>query len=173
MPLLILPLEKMKNELGRELGVTEWLQIDQERINGFAECTLDRQWIHIDEEAASKGPFGKTVAHGYLTVSLLSHFEESHMVIPKDYTMAIHHGMNKLRLLTPVVVGSKIRDKIAFTALEEKSDGILVTTSHTVEIKGQKKPALFAEMLTRFYTAELSSPEKLETFNTSTLPNSS
>ncbi len=158
MPLLILPLEEMKNELGKELGVTDWLQIDQERINQFAECTLDRQWIHIDEEAASKGPFGKTIAHGYLTVSLLSHFGESHMLIPKDCTMAIHYGMNKLRLLTPVIVGSKIRDRIAFTALEEKSSGILVTISHTVEIEGQEKPALFAEMLTRFYTAEPSSP---------------
>lgn len=153
MPILILPLEKLKRKLGCELGVTDWLQINQERVNQFAECTLDRQWIHIDEQAASKGPFGKTIAHGYLTVSLLSHFGENHMVIPKNCTRAINYGMNKLRLLAPITVGSKIRDKIAFTGLEEKPNGVLITTSHTVEIEDQKKTALFAEMLTLFYTA--------------------
>ena len=87
------------------------------------------------------------------------------MVIPQDCTMAINYGMNKLRLLTPVIVGSKIRDKIAFTALEEKPSGLLVTISHTVEIEGHEKPALFAEMLTMFYTAEPSSPENMGTFH--------
>ena len=154
MPILILPLKKLKNKLGRELGVTDWLQIDQERINQFAECTLDRQWIHIDEQAASKGPFGKTIAHGYLTVSLLSHFGEIHMVIPENCTTAINYGMNKLRLLAPITVGSKIRDRIAFTGLEEKPNSVLITTSHTVEIEGHEKTALFAEMLTMFYTAD-------------------
>ena len=149
----IVPLEKMKNELGRELGVTDWLQIDQKRINRFAECTMDRQWIHIDEEMATKGPFGKTIAHGYLTVSLLSHFGESCMIMPEGCKMAINYGMNKLRLLSPVPVGSRIRDRIVFTDLEEKPNGILVTTSHTVEIENQEKPALFAELLTMFYIA--------------------
>jgi acyl dehydratase len=153
MALQILPLEEMKKELGKELGVTDWFLMDQDRINQFADCTLDHQWIHVDEEAAAKGPFGKTVAHGYLTVSLLSHFAESHMVAPEGTTMAINYGMNKLRLLSPVTVGSKIRDRIAFIGLEEKPQGILVTTSHTVEIEGQDKPALFAEMLSMFFTA--------------------
>ena len=153
MPFCILPLEKMKNELGRELGVTDWLLIDQERINRFAECTMDRQWIHVDEEMAAKGPFVKTIAHGYLTVSLLSHFGQIHMIMPEGCKMAINYGMNKLRLLSPVTVGSRIRDRIVFTGLEEKSNGILVTTAHTVEIEDQDKPALFAEMLTMFHTS--------------------
>lgn len=146
----ILSLEKMKNELGRELGVTEWLQIDQKRINQFAECTMDRQWIHVDEKMSAQGPFGKTIAHGYLVVSLLSHFGERYMFMPEGCTMAINYGMNKLRLLSPVTVGSRIRDRIVFTGLEEKSSGMLVTTSHTVEIESHDKPALFAEVLTMF-----------------------
>ena len=153
MSVRVLPLDKMKEEIGKELGLTDWLQIDQERINQFAECTMDRQWIHIDEKAAADGPFGKTVAHGYLTVSLLSYFAENHMIVPENCTMAINYGMNRLRLLNPVTVGSKIRDRIACSNLEEKSSGILVTTTHTVEIEGQEKPALFAEMVTLFYMA--------------------
>lgn len=153
MPFRIISLEKMKNELGKELGVTEWLLIDQKRINSFAECTMDRQWIHVDEDMAAKGPFGKTIAHGYLTLSLLPYFGESHMIMPEGCKMVINYGMDKLRLLSPVTVGSRIRDRIVFTALEEKSDGILVTTSHTVEIENQDKPALFAEILTMFYTS--------------------
>jgi acyl dehydratase len=148
-----IPLEKMKSELNKELGVTDWFQIDQETINRFADSTMDWQWIHTDEKAAAKGPFGKTIAHGFLTVSLLSHFGENHMIIPKGYPTAIDHGMNKVRLLAPVKVGSKIRDRISLKDFEEKDGGILVTTSHSVEIQNQEKPALFAETLTMFYPA--------------------
>ena len=150
----VLPLEKIKERIGQELGVTDWLEIDQDRINKFADCTLDHQWIHVDTEAAVKGPFGKTIAHGYLTVSLLSHFSKDHILLPEGAMMAINYGMNKLRLINPVPVDSKIRDRISLTDIEDKSQGrILMTTTHTVEIEGQVKPACVAEVLTMFFTS--------------------
>jgi len=154
MAIEILTVAKMKERIGNELGVTEWLTIDQDRINKFADCTLDHQWIHVDEEAAAKGPFGKTIAHGFLTVSLLSHFSEKYAILPEGTMMAINYGMNKLRLINPVPVGSKIRDRISVTDVVEKEGGrILVTTTHTVEINGQDKPACVAEVLSMFFTS--------------------
>ena len=129
------------------------MQIDQDRINQFADCTLDHQWIHTDEKAAADSPFGKTIAHGFLTVSLLPYFSEKDVILPEGITMAINYGMNKLRLINPVIVGSKIRDRIVLTDVVEKSgEKILITNTHTVEIEGQEKPALVAEMLTMFFT---------------------
>jgi acyl dehydratase len=153
MSVKILPIEEMEKELGKELGVTEWLTIDQERINQFADCTMDHQWIHIDEENAAKGPFGKTIAHGFLTLSLLSYFSEKNTIVPENCTMAINYGLNKVRNLNPVTVGSRVRDRISFTHMEQKPAGLLVTTTHTIEIEGQEKPALFAEFLSLFYTS--------------------
>ena len=148
----VLPLEKIKERIGEEIGASDWLQIDQKRINDFADCTGDHQWIHVDEEAAANGPFGKTIAHGYLTVSLLPAFSSDIAVIPEGTMMAINYGMNKLRFINPVPVDSKIRDKISLTNVEEKPGGrILVTTTHTVEIEGEEKPACVAETLTMFF----------------------
>ncbi len=150
----VLTVEQMKERIGKELGTSEWLEIDQDRINKFAECTLDDQWIHVDEEKAKQGPFGKTIAHGFLTVSLLSHFSAEYSLVPEGTMMAINYGMNKLRLINPVPVGSKIRDHIAFTNVEEKSNGrILTTLTHTLEIEGHEKPALVAETLAMFFTS--------------------
>jgi acyl dehydratase len=152
MAIEVLSVEKMKERIGDELGVTEWFDVDQERINQFADCTLDHQWIHVDEEAAAQGPFGRTIAHGYLTISLLSHFSEKFALVPEGTAMAVNYGMNKLRLLNPVTVGSKIRDRIVLTDVTEKSaNRILVTITHTVEINGQEKPACVAEVLTMFF----------------------
>jgi acyl dehydratase len=147
----ILSLEAIKQRINTELGVTDWLLIDQNRIDAFADCTLDHQWIHVDQAASAKGPFGKTIAHGYLSLSLLSYFSENHMVVPQGAVIAINYGLNKVRFIAPVRVGSRIRDRIVLAAVEEKSNGrIVVTTAHTVEIQGQEKPALVAEMLTLF-----------------------
>lgn len=149
----VLSLEKMKERIGQEIGVTDWLKIDQDRINKFADCTLDRQWIHVDEEMAAKGPFGKTIAHGFLTVSLLSHFCEKHAVIPEGTKMTVNYGINKLRLINPVPVGSKIRDRITLTDILVKSeDRVLVTSTHTIEIDGQDKPACIVELLFLYFT---------------------
>ena len=149
----VLPLDKITEKVGQELGVTDWMQVDQERINQFAECTGDHQWIHVDEEKAKAGPFGTTIAHGYLTISLIPQFSGNIGVVPEGTMMAINYGANKVRLLNPVTVGSKIRDRISLGEVTEKSGGrILVSNTHTIEIDGQEKPALVAEMLTMFFT---------------------
>jgi acyl dehydratase len=153
MPVEVLPVEKMIERIGDELGLTDWLQMDQERIDKFADCTLDHQWIHVDKDAAAKGPFGKTIAHGYLTVSLLSYFSADIALVPEGTMMAINYGMNKLRLINPIPFDAKIRDRVTLTAVDEKSGGrILVTTTHTVEIEGEEKPACVAEVLGMFFT---------------------
>ena len=149
----VLPLEKIKERIGEEIGTSDWIAIDQKRINDFADCTGDHQWIHVDEEAAASGPFGKTIAHGYLTVSLFPVFSADIAIIPEGTMMAINYGMNKLRFVNPVPVNSKIRDKISLANVEEKPGGrVLVTTAHTVEIEGEDKPACVAETLTMFFT---------------------
>ncbi len=151
----ILSLEAIKQRIDTELGVSDWLLIDQNRVDAFADCTMDHQWIHVDQAAAAKGPFGKTIAHGYLTLSLLSYFSENHMTVPQGALIAINYGLNKVRMMSPVVVGSRIRDRILLTGVDEKPNGrIVVTTSHTVEIEGQEKPAVYAEMLTMFETQQ-------------------
>lgn len=149
----VIPVEKMKERVGEELGVTDWFQMDQDRINQFADCTLDHQWIHVDEEKAAQGPFGQTIAHGYLTISLLPHFSADHAVLPEGTLMAINYGMNKLRLVSPVKSNARIRDRIVLTDVVEKAGGrILVTTTHTIEIEGEEKPAMIAEVLSMFFT---------------------
>ncbi len=153
MAMQVLSLEKMKEQVGKELGVTDWLQMDQDRIDKFADCTMDHQWIHVDKEASKQGPFGQTIAHGYLTVSLFSHFAGEHVIVPEGTTMAINYGMNKLRLINPVKSDAKIRDRMVLSNLEEKSGGrILTTTTHTVEIEGEEKPACVAEVLAMYFT---------------------
>jgi acyl dehydratase len=149
----VLPIEKMKERIGQEIGTSDWVEIKQDRLNAFADCTGDHQWIHVDEEAAKNGPFGKTIAHGYLTVSLFPMFSAGISVVPEGTMMAINYGMNKLRFIKPVPVDSKVRDKISLTNVEEKGGGrVLVTTTHTVEIEGEDKPACVAETLTMFFT---------------------
>ncbi len=153
MAMQVLPLEKMKEQVGKELGVTEWFQMDQDRIDKFADCTMDHQWIHVDKEAAKNGPFGQTIAHGYLTVSLFSYFAGENVIVPEGTTMAINYGMNKLRLINPIKSDAKIRDRMVLSNIEEKSGGrILATTTHTVEIEGEEKPACVAEVLAMYFT---------------------
>lgn len=149
----VLPLDKIKEKVGQEIGKSDWIQIDQERINQFADCTGDHQWIHVDEEKAAAGPFGKTIAHGFLTISMIPKFSENHSLVPEGTMMAINYGLNKVRLVNPVPVGSKIRDNIALGEVVEKSGGrVLVSTIHTIEIEGEEKPACVAESLAMFFT---------------------
>jgi acyl dehydratase len=137
MAIQIASFEGIKKELGKEIGISNWLRIDQDKVNNFSDCTF------------AKSPFGKTSAHGYLPMSLLYYFLGNYIVLPKGMTM-INYGMDKVRLLEPVKAGSNIRDKIFFTNAEKKASGILATTSHTIEIEGQKQPALIAKILTLF-----------------------
>jgi acyl dehydratase len=142
--------EKLKDRVGQVVGVSDWLVIDQKRIDQFAECTEDHQWIHVDEEKAARGPFGKTIAHGFLTLSLLSAMGNC-IKLPFDKSevqMAINYGLNKVRFLNPVPVNSKVRTRVALAGVEEKAVGrVLLTYSHTIEIEGQDKPACIAENL--------------------------
>jgi acyl dehydratase len=144
--------EELKGMVGKEIGVSQWLKIEQSRINAFAECTEDRQWIHVDEEKAKQGPFGKTIAHGYLTLSLLSWFSFQNQVFPAGIKMAVNYGLNKVRFLSPVPVGSRIRNRAVLKEVADKGAGrILMTTENTVEIEGQEKPAMVAESLAMLF----------------------
>lgn len=141
-------LEEFKNYIGKEIGISEWLQIDQKRINAFADCTEDHQWIHVDVEKAKKGPFGTTISYGYLTLSLLPYFSYSNKVRVGNVKMAVNYGLNKVRFLNPVKVGSRIRNRAVLKEIQDKGGGrVLVVTENIVEIEGEKKPAMVAETL--------------------------
>ncbi len=153
MAIEILPLEEIKAKIGQEIGKSDWFQIDQNRINQFAECTGDHQWIHVDQEKAAAGPFGKTIGHGYLTISMIPKLSENTSLVPDGTMMAINYGLNKVRLLNPVTVGSKIRSSMALGSVTEKSGGrILISITNTIEIEGQEKPACVAETLVMYFT---------------------
>jgi len=147
-------LDKIKALIGQEVGVSDWFEIDQDRINKFAEATEDYQWIHVDKEKAEKGPFGKPIAHGFLTVSLISYLS-SCINLPYEgmnILMAVNYGLNKVRLLNPVPVDSKIRTRVVLKDVVEKDPGrILMTYGHTIEIEGQEKPACIAETLAMLF----------------------
>jgi acyl dehydratase len=146
--------EKIKGMIGKELGVSHWVQVDQARINKFAEATEDYQWIHVDVEKAKKGPFGKTIAHGYLTLSLISGMSYA-VRFPFDMSgmkMVINYGLNKVRFLNPVLVDSKIRTKVSLLSAEEKGPGrVLLSYKHEIEVEGKDKPAAVAETLAMMF----------------------
>jgi acyl dehydratase len=143
------PLDQLDEYIGTETGRSDWFQIDQDRINEFADATNDRQWIHVDETAAAQGPFGSTIAHGFLTLSLLSYLTMSSMVVPAGAVMFVNYGSDKVRYLAPVKVDSNIRSISTLKAVREKSPGqYLMTSSVVVEIEGSETPALVADLLT-------------------------
>ncbi len=143
-----LPLEEIRKLVGTEVYVSGWKKIEQDQINQFADATEDHQWIHVDPEKAAEGPFGTTIAHGFLTLSHIPFFSYQGAVSPEGAKMSINYGLNKVRFLNPVAVGSKIRDRIVLANVEEQQGGrVLITTTHTIEIEGQEKPACIAESL--------------------------
>lgn len=134
---------------GSQLGPTEWMEISQDRVNLFADATDDHQWIHIDPQRAADGPFGGTIAHGLLTLSLLPHF--SHQLYRVDgITLAVNYGYNKVRFITPVKVGARIRARGEVTAINKLEGAVQATTTLTVEIEGSEKPAAVAESIVRY-----------------------
>lgn len=138
--------------VGSELGVSEWLLIDQERVNSFADATLDHQFIHVDLDKAAMTPFGGTIAHGFLTLSLLPHFLESAAIPVAGTLMAINYGTDKVRFLQPVKVGSRIRARAVLAAADERKPGQwLLKETVTVEIEGEEKPAMVAEALMLYF----------------------
>ena len=141
-------LQELKPHLGKEVFVSGWKQVTQEQINQFADSTKDHQWIHVDLEKAAKGPFGQTIAHGFLTLSHLPFFSYQVPLKFEGAKMSINYGLDKVRFLNPVPSGAKIRDRIVLSALEEKpGNRILMTQQHTIEIEGQDKPACIADAL--------------------------
>jgi len=144
--------EKLKKMIGQENGTSDWVLIDQDRINRFADATDDHQWIHVDIEKAKKGPFGGPIGHGFLTLSLIPIFSKSAKYLPEGLKMGINYGLNKVRFINPVPVGSQVRSRMVISAVEEKGPGrILMTITHTIEIKGQDKPACVAEALAMLF----------------------
>lgn len=134
--------------IGEEIGVSNWIEVDQTRINSFAETTLDDQYIHVDPERAASGPFGGTIAHGFLTLSLLSRMSFDALPTIGDAKMGVNYGMNSLRFLTPVKSGQRVRGRFLLRDIARKDENrVLITYDATVEIEGDVKPALVAEWL--------------------------
>jgi acyl dehydratase len=145
-------LKDMEKNIGKEIFVSDWTQVTQEQINKFADSTKDHQWIHVDPEKAAKGPFGKTIAHGFLTLSHLPFFSYQVPIKLEGAKMSINYGLDKVRFINPVISGAKIRDRIVLSALEEKPDNrVLMTQTHTIEIEGQEKPACVAQALAMIF----------------------
>ena len=142
--------QELFDYVGKEVGVSDWLEITQERVNTFADATDDQQWIHIDPERAKSGPYGGTIAHGYLTLSLLAPLMNDIYEV-KQRKMGINYGLNKVRFPTPVPVGSRVRVRAAIQNVEEVPGGIQITWLATVELEGSDKPACVAEPLVRIY----------------------
>ena len=134
---------------GAELGPTDWLEVTQDRVNLFADATDDHQWIHVDPERAANGPFGGTIAHGLLTLSLLPHFTQQLYTVD-NIAMAINYGYNKVRFITPVRVGVKIRARAQIAKVDQLDGAVQATVTVTVEIDGSDKPAAVAESIVRF-----------------------
>ncbi len=150
MPLIANGIDEIKALAGTDLGTTGWLEIDQARVNTFADATDDHQWIHVDEEKARSGPFKGTIAHGYLTLSLLIPlFNE--LLEPRGIGMAINYGLNKVRFPSPVPVGAKIRLAGKVAEVEDVPGGVQLSVDFTVEIDGNGKPACVAQAVYRFY----------------------
>ncbi|HSL26328.1 MAG TPA: MaoC family dehydratase [Acidimicrobiia bacterium] len=135
---------------GSHLGYSDWLEITQERINAFADATDDRQWIHVDPERAKAGPFGTTIAHGYLTLSLAVRFVDEIFAV-EGVRMGVNYGANRVRFISPVPVGSRLRAGGVLVAVEDFPGGVQATLDLTFEIEGSERPACVAQVLYRLY----------------------
>jgi len=142
---------ELKSLVGQHVGTSDWFTVTQEQIKAFAEVTGDRQWIHVDSERArTESPFGTTIAHGFLTLALLSHLHGQAVQVRDDFKMAINYGLNRVRYPAPVPSGSRIRTHSTLQSVEDVPGGIQVVWIVTVEMEGNTKPALVAEWLIRF-----------------------
>lgn len=149
MAVKIVPKEEMVNAIGTKFEPSEWIEVTQDRINTFADCTEDHQFIHIDPEAAANTPFGGTIAHGFLTLSLLSKMAEGNGVVPENVVMGLNYGFDKVRFLAPVRSGKRVRSNAEVLDVTEKDGNrFLVKQGISVEIEGEETPALIAEWLT-------------------------
>lgn len=142
-------IDELKSLVGEHLGTSDWMEITQERVNQFADATGDHQWIHCDPERAKDGPFGGTIAHGYLTISLAPALLPQ-VVTVKGFKMALNYGLNKLRFPSPVKVGSNIRVNAVLASVEDVAGGVQLAYGLTFEIEGSEKPACVAEVVFRY-----------------------
>ena len=143
--------DDLRSAVGTTIGTSDWMTVDQGQIDGFADATHDHQWIHVDPERAKEGPFGTTIAHGFLTLSLLPVLI-SQVYRVEGVKMGVNYGLNKVRFTSPVPVGSKVRGRIELTDVADAAGGaVQITNAVTVEIDGSERPALVAEWLTRQY----------------------
>ena len=146
-------LDEIRSRIGDEIGVSSWLRVDQHRIDAFAEATEDRQFIHIDPDAAAQTPFGGTIAHGFLSLSLLSRMGAETFLVPEGLKMAVNYGLDRVRFLAPVKSGKRVRGRFTLDSVEEKAPGqLLMRHTVTVEIEGEEKPALTAVWLGLLFT---------------------
>ena len=145
--------DEIRLRIGEEVGVSSWITIDQPRIDAFADATEDLQFIHVDPDAAARTPFGGTIAHGFLSLSLLSRMGAEAMLMPEGMRMAINYGLDRVRFLAPVRSGSQVRGRFTLDSVEEKAPGqLLLRHNVVVEIHGEEKPALSAVWLALIVT---------------------
>ncbi|KPI16219.1 Enoyl-CoA hydratase [Actinobacteria bacterium OK074] len=149
-PRIFTSADELKAAVGEQLGYTDWLEIDQKRIDLFADATGDHQWIHVDPERAATGPFGTTIAHGYLTLSLLPLFGPQ-LIKVEGVKMGVNYGTNKVRFPSPVPVGSRLRATATITSATDVEGGVQVGVAYTVEREGGQKPVCVAEAVARYY----------------------
>lgn len=153
-PTLIASVQALKDFTGREIAVSDWLTITQERINLFAEATEDRQWIHVDRERAEReSPFKTTIAHGFLTLSLIAHFMQQAIKIQTPLRMAVNYGLNRVRFTSPVRSSARIRARIVLLSTKDIApDAVEVVYTVTIESEGSEKPCCVAESIVRYYS---------------------
>jgi acyl dehydratase len=144
-----LTIAEMGKHIGQELGVSDWVTIDQSRIDTFASCTGDHQWIHVDVERAQReSPYGGPVAHGYLTLSMVAPLSLQIGILPRDSSAGLNYGIDKVRFLSPVPAGARVRLRVVLAGIEPKEGGqAIMKTQNTLELEGSQKPALIAETL--------------------------
>ena len=153
MPLVLEAPGLLKDYVGRELAVTDWLLLTQERIQQFADATGDHQWIHVDRaRAQAESPFGTTIAHGFLTLSLLSHFMQQALQIRGGVRLAVNYGLNRVRFPAPARVGSKLRARVTLQSLKQIRDATEAVFSIAVEVEGGEKPCCVAEWIVLYYS---------------------
>ena len=144
----IASLDDIRSLTGTDIGVSDWITVDQDRITAFAEATEDRQFIHVDPAAAAQTPFGGTIAHGFLSLSLLSRMAADVMKVPDTTKMAVNYGLDRVRFIAPVRAGARVRGRFTLDGVDEKAPGqLLIRQTVSVEIEGEEKPALTAQWL--------------------------
>ncbi len=145
-------IDELRTLVGQEVGQSDWIEVSQERIDQFAETTGDRQWIHLDADRARReSPFRRTIAHGFLTLSLLSQLAHSALDVRGNFRLAVNYGLNRVRFPSPVPSGSRIRGRFTLQSLEEIGDCVQLVWAAVVEVEGASKPSLIAEWVVRYY----------------------